>query len=195
MTKKRIAIFASGSGTNAQKILERFQNHADIEISLLLSNKKDAYALERARAFNVRTVVFNRYEFYKSDFVLDTLIRDRIDLIVLAGFMWLVPTNMVEEFSNKIINIHPALLPKYGGKGMYGRHVHKAVKESGESETGITIHWVNENYDEGDIIAQYRCELQASDDEDEIARKVHVLEHKYYPEVIENLVLKSTKNN
>ncbi len=195
MTKKRIAVFASGNGTNAQKIFEHFKDNPTIQVHLLLSNKADAYVLERAKSFNIQAATFNRADFYQTENVVRVLKDHHIDLVVLAGFMWLVPKNLVNAFPQAIVNIHPALLPKYGGKGMYGSHVHHAVKEGGESESGITIHWVNENYDEGDIIEQFSCDLKPEDDEQEIARKVQILEHKHYPEVIENLVLKSTKNN
>lgn len=190
MTKKKIAIFASGGGTNAQKIFEHFENHNSIEVAILLSNNSNAFALERAANFDVPSIIFNRDEFYSSEKILNLLVAKNIDFIVLAGFMWLVPENLVTNFPNKIVNIHPALLPKYGGKGMYGENVHKAVKLAGEKESGITIHLVNNNYDEGDIVKQYKCKLQPTDDEHEIAAKVLFLEHKFYPEVIENLVLK-----
>lgn len=190
MTMKKIAVFASGGGTNAQKIFEHFQDHDDVEVSLLLSNKPQAYVLERAKNFNIPSVIFNRMDFYESEKILNLLKESEIDLIVLAGFLWLIPINLIKAFPNKIVNIHPALLPKYGGKGMYGEHVHKAVKLAGESESGITIHLVNHNYDEGDILKQFRCQLQPNDDEQEIAAKVLKLEHKFYPEVIENLALK-----
>lgn len=187
---KKIAVLASGGGTNAQKIFEHFEGHNDVEVSLLLSNRSNAFALERAKKFNIPTVVFNRDDFYQSEKILNLLIENKINLIVLAGFLWLIPNNLINAFPNKIVNIHPALLPKYGGKGMYGENVHKAVKLAGESESGITIHLVNKNYDEGDILKQYRCQLQPNDDEQDIAAKVLKLEHKFYPEVIENLVLK-----
>ena len=190
MTKKRIAVFASGSGTNAEKIFEYFQGHSKVEVALLLSNKKDAFVLQRAAKYNISTIVFGRSDFYDSANVQETLLKERIDFIVLAGFMWLVPESIISTFENRIVNIHPALLPKYGGKGMYGAHVHNAVKEAGESKTGITIHWVNKHYDEGDVIQQFSCELQPSDDVSQIAKKVQILEHKHYPEVIENVVLK-----
>jgi phosphoribosylglycinamide formyltransferase-1 len=190
MTKKKIAVFASGSGTNAQRIFEHFKDHSEIEVSLLFSNKPNAKVLERGKNFNIPSIVFNRDEFYHSEKILNTLLENKIDFIVLAGFLWLIPKNLINAFPNKIVNIHPALLPKYGGKGMYGENVHKAVKLAGESESGITIHLVNNNYDEGDIVVQYHCKLQPNDDEQEIAAKVLKLEHKFYPEVIENLVLK-----
>jgi phosphoribosylglycinamide formyltransferase 1 len=190
MIKKKIAIFASGGGTNAQKIFEHFEGHNEIDVALLLCNRPNALVLERGENFNIPSIVFNRDEFYHSEKILNTLLENKIDFIALAGFLWLIPKTLINAFPNKIVNIHPALLPKYGGKGMYGENVHKAVKLAGESESGITIHLVNNNYDEGDIVEQFSCKLQPTDDEQEIAAKVLKLEHKFYPEVIENLVLK-----
>ncbi|KYG83811.1 phosphoribosylglycinamide formyltransferase [Roseivirga echinicomitans] len=189
MIKKRIAVFASGSGTNAQKIFEYFENHEEVEVVLLLCNKKIAGVLERARNFSIPTFTFSRKEFYETQLVLNALREHQVDVIVLAGFMWLVPEYLVQAFSDKIVNIHPALLPKFGGKGMYGMHVHEAVKAAGEKETGITIHLVNQQYDEGSILAQFSCNLSTNDAPEEIARKVQVLEHENYAKVIENLVL------
>ena len=159
----RLAIFASGSGTNAEEIMKRFQHHASIEVVLLLSNNAQAYALERAKKFNIPTKVFNRSIFRESEEVLIWLKEKNVTHIVLAGFMWLVPDYLTKSFSGKIINIHPALLPKFGGKGMYGMHVHEAVKAAGEKETGITIHEVNERYDEGEILFQATCVVDKSD--------------------------------
>ena len=190
MSKKKIAVFASGSGTNAEKIFQFFQNHEQAEVSLLCCNKKNAFVLERGEKFNIPALVFNRNTFYDTGEVTDRLKAEGIDLVVLAGFMWLVPQNMVTSFPNQIINIHPALLPKYGGKGMYGMHVHEAVKAAGEQESGITIHYVNEHYDEGAHIAQFACHLEPADSPSDIAAKVQKLEHENYPKVIENLVLK-----
>ncbi|WP_323755722.1 phosphoribosylglycinamide formyltransferase [Roseivirga sp.] len=189
MNKKRIAVFASGSGTNAQKIFEYFKVHQEVEVVLLLCNKQTAGVLERARNFSIPTFTFSRHEFYETQLVLNALREHQADVLVLAGFMWLVPEYLVEAFPNKIVNIHPALLPKFGGKGMYGMHVHEAVKAAGEMETGITIHLVNQHYDEGDILAQFSCNLSVNDSPEEIARKVQVLEHENYAKVIENLVL------
>jgi phosphoribosylglycinamide formyltransferase-1 len=189
MTQKfRLAIFASGSGTNAEQIMLRFQNHPQIEVALVLSNKGDAFVLERAKKFGVPFNVFNRQQFRESEEVLDWLSEHRISHIVLAGFMWLMPENIIRTYPNKIINIHPALLPKFGGKGMYGHHVHEAVRTAGEKETGITIHLVNENYDEGKILFQASTPLNAKDTPDTIAEKVHALEYKHYPEQIEKWV-------
>lgn len=185
---KRIAIFASGSGSNAQKIIEHFTDKSDIEVSLVLSNNNDAYVLERASTLNVPVYVFDRQIFYKSNQVHDILRDTGVDFIVLAGFLWLVPNNILRGWQGRIINIHPALLPKFGGKGMYGDKVHQAVIEAGEKETGISIHYVNEKYDEGEIIFQYRFNILAGDTPESIAERIHQLEHKYFPKVLERLV-------
>ncbi len=188
---KRIAIFASGSGTNAQNIIEHFKDKPDIEISLVLSNKKDAKVLSRAKQFNVPTYTFDRTTFYESLDVPEMLSREKIDLIVLAGFLWLVPINLIKAFPGRIINIHPALLPKYGGKGMYGMKVHEAVIESGDRESGITIHYVNEKYDDGAIIFQAKCPIEESDTPEVLARKIHKLEYENFPMVIEKLLIQT----
>ena len=185
---KKIAIFASGSGSNAQKIIEHFTDKSDIEVSLVLSNNNDAYVLERASTLNVPVYVFDRQIFYESDQVHDILRDTGVDFIVLAGFLWLVPNNILRGWQGRIINIHPALLPKFGGKGMYGDKVHQAVIEAGEKETGISIHYVNEKYDEGEIIFQHRFNILAGDTPESIAERIHQLEHKHYPEVVERLV-------
>ncbi len=190
-----IAIFASGSGSNAQKIAEYFSESKDIKVKLIASNNPKAFVLERAKNLNIPSFVFDRATFYHSTDLLNALKAHQIDFIVLAGFMWLVPTYLVAAFPNKMVNIHPALLPKYGGKGMYGDFVHEAVAEAGEQESGITIHYVNEHYDEGNIIFQAKCQLSPSDTPQTIAEKVHALEYQYYPEVIEAEVRKSFKNS
>lgn len=184
----RIAIFASGSGTNAEQIMLRFQQHTQIEVALVLSNKADAFVLERAKKFNVLSKVFNREQFHETGEVLGWLTENHITHIVLAGFMWLMPENIIRVYPNKIINIHPALLPKFGGKGMYGHHVHEAVKAAGEKETGITIHLVNEKYDEGKVLFQASTPLDETDTPDTIAQKVHALEYNHYPEQIEKWI-------
>lgn len=187
-TKWRIAIFASGSGTNAEAIMKHFRNHPQISVAALLSNKANAYALERARKFNVPTMVFSRKQFYETGEVSAWLQQRGITHLVLAGFLWLIPESIIHAYPGRIINIHPALLPKYGGKGMYGDHVHRAVKEAGERETGITIHLVNEKYDDGKILLQARVPLDGSETPEEIAGKVHELEYRHYPNVIEKWV-------
>ena len=183
-----IAIFASGAGTNAQRIIEYFKSHPDICVDLVLSNKSDAGVLNRAASLNIPTMVFNRQQFYYNNEILNILINRKINLIVLAGFLWLVPQNITDSYGGKIINIHPALLPKYGGKGMYGMKVHRTVVENKENETGITIHYVNGEYDEGDIIFQARCNINRNDTPETVAKKVHELEYKHYPAVIEKLI-------
>jgi len=155
----------------------------------LLSNKSNAYALVRAEKYGVPTCVFSRDEFYSTNNIIDLLIKEEIDLVVLAGFLWLVPVNLIRAFPDKMINIHPALLPKYGGKGMYGMYVHQAVIESGDSESGISIHYVNEKYDEGKIIFQAKCEVTKEDTPESLAQKIHQLEYEYFPKVIEELII------
>ncbi|TRX53730.1 phosphoribosylglycinamide formyltransferase [Fulvivirga sp. M361] len=194
-TTFKIAIFASGNGTNAEKIAKYFKNRQDIKIVLILSNKPDAYVHTRAENLDIPSITFNKVDFLQSDHVLDMLRKAEVDLVVLAGFLWLIPDNLIKAFPNRIVNIHPALLPKYGGKGMYGENVHRAVKAADEKETGITIHYVNQNYDEGRIIFQGKCELIAEDTVETIASKVHQLEYKHYPEVIEELIMKYHKNS
>ncbi len=189
MKKRKIAILASGSGTNAQKIIEYFTGHSSIGVSMILSNKKDAYVLVRAEQFNIPSVVFDRQTFNETDEILRVLQKNEIDFIVLAGFLWLIPIYLIRSFPRRIINIHPALLPKYGGKGMYGVYVHQAVLDSGDKESGISIHYVNEAYDEGAIIFQAKCEVQPDDTPESLAQRIHQLEYKHYPEVIERLVM------
>ncbi|MBV2226725.1 MAG: phosphoribosylglycinamide formyltransferase [Sphingobacterium mizutaii] len=188
--KKRIAIFASGSGSNAQKIMEHFKYSDSAEVALVLSNNPDAYVLQRADNFEIPTHVFDKHDFYQTDEIVDLLKRLEIDLVVLAGFLWLVPENLLKSFPNKIINIHPALLPKFGGKGMYGDKVHKAVLAAGEDEHGITIHFVNENFDEGEIIHQARFRVEPGDTLEILKFNGQQLEHTHYPKVIENLLKK-----
>ena len=189
MKTKKIALFASGSGTNAEKIMQYFDAHEQVEVAMLLSNKAKAGALARAEKFEVATKVFNRSTFYETEEIISLLQDREIDLIVLAGFLWLIPAPLVKAFPNKIINIHPALLPNYGGKGMYGAHVHEAVIQNKEKESGITIHYVNEQYDEGEFIFQASCEISPSDTSTDLAKKVQQLEHEHFPKVIENVLL------
>jgi phosphoribosylglycinamide formyltransferase-1 len=185
---KNIAIFASGSGSNARKILEYFEDRSDIQVSIIITNRKNAGVLSHAKEFDVPTLKIDRSYFYDNECILDVLKAEKIDLIVLAGFLWLVPAYLVASYPNKILNIHPALLPKYGGKGMYGHHVHEAVKENNESESGITIHYVNEEFDEGGHIFQASCELSIDDSPQDIASKVLELEHNHYAEVIDRVL-------
>lgn len=188
--KKRIAIFASGSGSNAQKIMEHFKHHPEGEVVLILSNNSDAFVLQRADNFEIPTHVFCREDLYDSEEVLHVLKKLQVDLIVLAGFLWLVPHTLLKHYPNKIINIHPSLLPKYGGKGMYGDRVHQAVLDAGDEEGGITIHFVNDHFDEGEIIHQARFRVEEGDTLEMIKFKGQQLEHQYYPRVIENLLKK-----
>ena len=189
---KNIAIFASGSGTNAETIIKYFDKHKNISVSRIFCNKETAYVLTRARNLTIPTLVFNRKMFYDSDIILDQLKKDKTDLIVLAGFLWLVPDNILKNYKNRIINIHPALLPKYGGKGMYGSKVHEAVVNAKEKESGITIHFVNETYDDGKIVFQGKCIVEQSDTPDSLAAKIHKLEHKHYPQVIEAILMEES---
>jgi phosphoribosylglycinamide formyltransferase-1 len=186
--KKKIAIFASGSGTNAEKIMSHFRCRDTGEVALVLSNKPDAYVLKRAGKFGIPTHVFDREEFYNGTEIMDLLVDRGISLVVLAGFLWLVPADLIRAFPNRMVNIHPALLPKYGGKGMYGRHVHEAVIRNKEKQSGISIHYVNEIYDDGQIIRQEKCVVKPDDTPETLAERIHVLEHRYYPLVIEELL-------
>ncbi|MEO7214875.1 phosphoribosylglycinamide formyltransferase [Mucilaginibacter sp.] len=188
--KKRIAIFASGSGSNAQKIMEHFKRNADAEVVLILTNNPQAYVLQRADNFEIPSHIFNRAEFYDSDDVIALLKNLQVDIIVLAGFLWLVPKSLLNAFPNKIINLHPALLPKFGGKGMYGDNVHKAVLAAGEEESGITIHFVNAEFDEGEVIHQSKFKIEPGDTLEIVKFKGQQLEHMHFPKVIENLLKK-----
>ena len=187
-SKKKLVLFASGSGTNVEAIVNYFQDHPDVSISAVLTNKRDAKVIDRCNRLNISVLYFNKWAFYRSDTVLEILRKLNPDLIVLAGFMWKVPKSIVQAFEGRILNIHPALLPKYGGKGMYGMHVHTAVKDSGDKQTGITIHYVNEAYDEGAIIRQAQVAVSPQDSAEDIAKKVHQLEYQHYPEVIRELL-------
>jgi phosphoribosylglycinamide formyltransferase 1 len=183
-----LAIFASGTGSNAKKIVEHFKHNPNISVSLIVSNKADAPVLDMARANGIPILVIDRPFFYHTEDILKKFNNFSIDFVVLAGFLWLVPSYLVQAFGNRMVNIHPALLPKYGGKGMYGMKVHEAVKAAGETETGITIHYVNERYDEGDAIFQAKCQLTPDDTPEDIAQKIHALEHRHFPQVIEKLL-------
>jgi phosphoribosylglycinamide formyltransferase-1 len=188
--KKRIAIFASGSGSNAQKIMEHFKRHAEAEVVLILTNNAQAYVLQRADNFEIPSHIFTRHEFYDTDDIIRMLKTLQVDLIVLAGFLWLVPQTLLAAFPNKIINLHPALLPKYGGKGMYGDNVHQAILDAGEEESGITIHFVNTQFDEGEIIHQSKFKIEPGDNLAMVKFKGQQLEHLHFPKVIENLLKK-----
>lgn len=185
---KRLVILASGSGSNAENIILHFQNHTSISVTSVISNRKDAYVLERAKKLNIPQLYFPKKAFTEDNSVLKYL-QENADYVILAGFLLKIPENIVKAFPNKIINIHPALLPKFGGKGMYGMNVHKAVKAQGETETGITIHYVNENYDEGATIFQASTPVTKTDSPEDIAANIHTLEQTNFPRVIEETIL------
>lgn len=187
----KIAIMASGSGTNAENIIRYFRENQSVEVSLVISNKRDAYVLERAGQLNVPTAVFIKQDFEEGDKILSLLKEYGIGFIVLAGFLLRVPDVLLTAYPDKIINIHPALLPKFGGKGMYGDRVHEAVVAAGETESGITIHYINEHYDSGSIIFQAKCPVLLTDAPHDVATKVHMLEYKYYPRIIEEVIHKN----
>lgn len=187
-TTTRIAIFASGSGSNAQRIAEYFKGKGLLEIAAIYCNNPEAFVLERAKNLGIPSVLFNRDTFYNSTAIWQDLKTREIDWIVLAGFLWLIPESVLKAFPERIINIHPALLPRYGGKGMYGMKVHEAVIAAGDSESGITIHFVNEKYDEGDVIFQTRCSINKDDTPEILAAKIHELEYEYFPNVIKDLI-------
>jgi phosphoribosylglycinamide formyltransferase-1 len=185
---KRVVIFASGSGSNAENLIRFFQNSDHASVVQVLTNNPHAKVLERCKRLNVSALSFNRIAFTKSNDVLNILKASKPDVIILAGFLWKFPEFILDEFKNKVINIHPALLPKYGGKGMYGMYVHNAVVANKESETGITIHYVNENYDEGAIIFQAKCNVLSTDTAEDVASKIHELEMEHFPKVVEKLL-------
>ena len=191
---KRLALFASGSGSNAEKIVQHFASDSSTEITLIASNNPKAGVIDRARRgfglerrtgnSSIPVLLFDRPTFYDTDRIPNLLKKQGIDLIALAGFMWLIPSSLIRAFPGKIINIHPALLPKFGGKGMYGHFVHEAVVAAGETQSGITIHYVNEHYDEGQIIFQATCPVLPADTPDDVARQVQMLEHQHYPRIV-----------
>ena len=186
---KKIAIFASGSGSNAENIIQYFAQKPQFCVKSVFCNVPDAYVLERAKKYGIPTFVFNREEFRNPDKVFRQLQEQEIDFIVLAGFLWLMPSFITAAWPNKIVNIHPALLPAYGGKGMYGHYVHEAVIAAGEKESGITIHYVNDHYDQGAIIFQAKCPVLPTDTPDDLAARIHELEYRYFPEIIEKTIL------
>lgn len=186
----RIALFASGNGSNAENIIRHFQNHTHIEVACLLSNKADALALQKAENLGIKTFAFNKIDFHGNR-IIEILESEKVDWLVLAGFLWLLPAWVIEKFPEKIINIHPALLPKFGGKGMYGQKVHQAVMEASETETGITIHYANTKYDEGQTIFQATTSIESTDTPESIACKVQALEHRYFPSIIEKTILQA----
>ncbi|MDA7810132.1 phosphoribosylglycinamide formyltransferase [Flavobacteriaceae bacterium] len=188
MNSKKIILFASGSGSNFKKICEYFKNDNTVSIELLISNNPKAKALQIAESFNIKTLVIDKQSFYNSDKALMRVLKINPSLIVLAGFLWKIPSVFIVKFTNKIINIHPALLPKFGGKGMYGMHVHNAVIINKEIESGITIHYVNENYDEGSIIFQKKIKILKSEDSLEISKRILKLEHEFFPIIIQKVL-------
>lgn len=190
-TCPRLAVFASGSGSNAQRLAEYFAGSGIGEVSVIYCNNPDAFVLERARLLGIPAVLIKRDSFYNDISVLDDLKSREIDWVILAGFLWLVPDYILKAFPKRIINIHPALLPAYGGKGMYGMKVHQAVIAARESESGITIHYVNEKYDEGDIVFQAKCTIEKEDTPEMLAAKIHELEFEHFPRLIEKLIIKS----
>lgn len=191
MSKHKIAILVSGTGTNAINIIEYFEKNSVADVVLVISNKTDALAVEKAQNKGVKTVVFNNESFKKNGTVLDYLMSQSIDFIVLAGFLMKIPNDIIHAYPNKIVNLHPSLLPKYGGKGMYGKHVHRAVIEAQESESGISIHFVNEEYDEGAIIFQAKVSVEKGDSVEVLAQKIQQLEHRFFPKVVEQVISKS----
>ncbi len=188
-SETRLAIFASGTGSNTQKIIDYFRNDDNINISLIVCNKPGAGVLQIAEKENISTLIIERGKFFADGYVT-TLQENKIDWVILAGFLWKVPVPLIQAFPNRIINIHPALLPKYGGKGMYGHFVHEAVLAAGEKESGITIHYVDEHFDHGAPILQVKCPVEANDTPDSLAQKIHALEHRYYPATIRDLIAK-----
>ena len=186
----KIALFASGSGTNVENIANYFNGRTSAKPVCVLCNKPDAFVLERAKRLGLDSMTFNRTDFNDGQKIMEYLSKHDIDFIVLAGFLWLVPEYLINKYPGRIVNIHPALLPKFGGKGMYGMHVHEAVKQSGETETGITIHLIDGNYDKGNTVFQAKVSVEPTDSPDDIANKVHKLEYQYYPKVIEEIAEK-----
>ncbi|MEI8203532.1 MAG: phosphoribosylglycinamide formyltransferase [Bacteroidota bacterium] len=184
----KLAVFASGNGSNAERIIQYFKKHSGLQISEIFTNNPHAYVIERAKTFGVECFIFNKEDLYQTNKVYNRLIELDISHIILAGFLWLIPENIIDAFPAKIINIHPALLPKYGGKGMYGMHVHQAVIEHNETESGISIHYVNKHYDEGDIIFQAKCTIEPNETAQSLAAKIHQLEYDNFPVVIEQII-------
>jgi phosphoribosylglycinamide formyltransferase-1 len=185
---KNIAIFASGTGSNAQKIIDHFRNSDKARVTLIVCNKAGAGVLNIAERETIPSILIDKEQFFHSDHYIKQLQQAHIDMVVLAGFLWKIPANLVQAFPDRIVNIHPALLPKYGGKGMYGHFVHEAVIKAGEKESGITIHYVNEKYDDGAPILQERCNITPEDTPESLAAKVLVLEHQWYPVIVERLL-------
>jgi len=186
----KVAVFASGNGTNAERLFEYFENHDSIKVVLLLSNNPKAKALERAERWKVPTMTFNKDELLNTSKVIRALKSYDIDWIALAGFLWMVPPSIVLHYTNRVVNLHPSLLPKYGGKGMYGKYVHEAVLKSGDNESGITIHLAKEEYDQGRIIFQATCKIEPDETVDSLTSKIHQLEYESFPTVLEDQILR-----
>jgi phosphoribosylglycinamide formyltransferase-1 len=186
---KNIAIFASGEGSNAENIIRAFKQDSDVKVALVITNRPDAGVINRCKKEGVPCFVFPKHNFTEPDLLIDFLIQNNIDLVVLAGFLLQVPKALIKEFPKKIVNIHPALLPKFGGKGMYGTAVHKAVLEKGETESGISIHYVTENYDEGEIILQETCPVIPGESPESLAGRVQQLEHQHFPNILKKIAL------
>lgn len=187
---KKIAVFASGNGSNAQHISEHFAKSEFIRVVAIYCNNHNAYVIQRAAALKIPLVLFDREKFYAEDTILKDLINRKVDLIVLAGFLWLMPVNILKAFNRRILNIHPALLPLYGGKGMYGAKVHETVIENGDTESGITVHLVDEIYDKGEVLFQIKCAVSQNDTPETLAEKIHHLEYEHYPQVIAGYITK-----
>ncbi len=192
-TTKKIAIFASGAGSNAEKIIEYFDQNKNVRVALIVCNKPNAGVLILAHQHQIATLIIEKEKFFRGDAYVETLKKAEIDLIVLAGFLWKIPSALIAAYPNKIINIHPALLPKYGGKGMYGRFVHETVVNNKEKESGITIHYVDDQYDHGEIIFQATCKVLPTDTADDVAKKIHLLEHAHFAPVIEKVIRQLSK--
>lgn len=193
--KKRIAIFASGNGSNAENIISKLKGDNFVEVAAILTNNANAFVIERAHKLNITCMVFSKSDFYTNNIVIDFLKSNKVDYIVLAGFLWLIPQKLIALFPNKIINIHPALLPNFGGKGMYGMHVHEAVINSMEKHSGITIHLVNEAYDKGKVLFQAQCDVTDSETAETLAAKIHQLEYKYFPQVVIEYISQNEHNS
>lgn len=191
MDKKRVAIFASGSGSNAMNLIQHFKGHSSIEVAFVLTNNSNAGIIKKADDAGVKTIVLSNADVAQGDVLINLCNEENISWIVLAGYLRLVPADFIDSYENRIINLHPALLPKFGGKGMFGQHVHRAVVESGETESGITIHFVNSEFDKGRIIAQFRCSVNVKDTATDVDRKIRVLEQSYLPAVVEKTILNS----
>lgn len=188
---KNLILFASGNGSNAENICKYFQHHSHIKVVALICNKEGAGVFERVKPYGIPTHLANKKQLLDEDYFLSLIEPYKADLLVLAGWLLLVPPYLVNHYEQKIVNVHPSLLPKFGGKGMYGHHVHEAVKEANEAETGISIHWVNQHFDEGEIIFQAKTQLSPSDNVDDIAKKIAVLEMANFPKVIESILTKN----